>query len=278
MSKKEEPKRVDNSYSENILDDLLNDLSSAKDTVKVPTEPEKAKAPKPKEEKPAEQLHSGHRERIRQKFANNMSFDGLSEHEVLELLLYYCIPRHDLNGLAHELIHKFGSFSGVLNAPFEDLAICKGLNEQSALYIKILMRLCAKYNVEMQRSVYVSNAEALEDYMIFQFSGETEECAKLFFVDSRGKLSAPHEIGRGLENRSVFDFKKAMNLILSSPSKVIIIAHSHINGSAKPSENDVVITRRFRQMLEPIGVELLEHFIVYSNEVTSMRASGLMDI
>ena len=283
---KNDKKNVDNTYSGSILDELLNDLSGIKSNEQM-TEPEKktAKSIKAHEKKPKagssqnEDIHSGHRERLRQKFAENMSFDGLSDHEILELLLFYVIPRTDTNELAHKLIKKFGSFPNVLNAPFSELIACKGLNEQSAMYIKILMRLCAKYNIEMQKQILVSNAESLEDYLLYQFSGESEECAKLFLVDQKGKLSAPHDIGRGLEDKSVFDFKEAVNIIVNSASTYVMLAHNHLNiDQKKPSENDVIITRRFRQMLEPIGITLIDHFVICDNEVMSMRALGLIDI
>ena len=175
------------SYSGNNLDDLLNGLSTGS----------QSKAPAPQKKTPAaaaseqEHLHDGHRERLRQKFAEGMSFDGLSDHEIIELLLFYCIPRADVNELAHKLLRLFGGFTGVLNASYSQLCAVTGLGEQSAMYLKILMRLCAKYNLEMQQCISVTNAESLYDYMIYQFSGEADECAKLFLVDKQGKLGTP---------------------------------------------------------------------------------------
>lgn len=282
MTKKDQPARADNAYSGNNLNDLLDSLSSRSGAAVQSQKSEPAPPKLPEIDREAltdpEPLHDGHRERLRQKFRETMSFKGLSDHEILELLLFYTIARTDTNELAHWLIKKFGSFEGVLNAPYEELTACRGLSEQSALYLKILMRLCAKYNVEMQQRVLVSNSESLEDYMIYQFSGESQECAKLYLVDKQSRLSAPYDIGRGLESKSVFNFKKAMNIIVNASASYIILAHNHISGSASPSENDVIITRRFRQMIEPIGVLLIDHFVVCGGELCSMRASGLLDI
>lgn len=275
---KNDEKQEGFSYSDNFLDDLLNDLSRGSEPPKpAPARRKAAKKPEPAQASDVA-LHEGHRERLRQKFAANMSFSGFSDHEILELLLYYAIPRTDVNELSHRLINIFGSFTAVLNAPFSQLAAVTGLGEQSAMYLKLLMRLCAKYNLEMQNKIYVSNAEALSDYMIYQFSGERDECAKLFLVDKQGKLSAPHEVGRGLEGKSVLDFKKAMNIISNTPCSYIIVAHNHLTGTSKPSDNDVVITRRLRQMLDPIGVTLIDHFVVSGSDLSSMRKLGMLDI
>ena len=262
MSKKNQEE--DFSYSGNVLDELLDDLSGVSSSEET--------------SKPSSPVHEGHRERLRRKFADNMSFQGLSDYEIIELLLFYSVPRVDVNELSHKLLRTFGGFAQVLNAPYAELCAVTGLGEQSAIYLKVLMRLCAKYNLEMQRSLSVSNAESLYDYMIYQFSGESSECAKLFLVDDNGKVGAPQEIGRGLENSSVFQFKKTMNIISNSSAKNIIIAHSHSKGSSAPSDNDIVITRRFRQMLDPIGVVLIDHFVVYENELSSMRKLGMLDL
>ncbi len=270
MSKKN-PGKVGNTYSGSNLNDLLNGLSGGQPALE--DDPEATFMADP----PLDP-HQGHRLRLKDKFAQDMSFKPFSDHEALELLLFYAIPRCDTNEIAHDLIHKFGSFTGVLNAPYAELIACKGINDQSAAYIKMLMRLCAKYNLEMQRRILVSNSESLEDYMLYQFSSESDECAKLFLVDKHDKLSPPHEIGRGLEDKSVFDFKRAMNVIVNSSVSYVIIAHNHINSGNSPSDNDVVITRRFRQMIEPIGVTLLDHFVICGNDVISMRASGMMDL
>ena len=274
------------SYSGSVLDDLLNDLSGGKAPApKKAAAPQKAQQPTPppapvKAAPAAQEVHShnGHRERVREKFiGNKLKFDNFSEHEIIELLLYYCIPRCDVNELSHRIVRKFGGFTGVLNAPYAELIAVTGLGEQSALYLKILMRLCAKYNLEMQRRVSVTNAESLFDYMVYQFAGESKECAKLYLVDENGKVGTPFEIGRGLEERSVFDFKKTMNIISNSSAKSILLAHSH-EKTAAPSDNDVIMTRRFRQMLDPIGVTLIDHFVVRDSDVASMRKLGLLDL
>ena len=61
-------------------------------------------------------VHDGHRDRVRKRFLEN-DLNGFADHEALELLLHYAIPQRDVNPLAHELIGRFGSLSGVFSAP-----------------------------------------------------------------------------------------------------------------------------------------------------------------
>ena len=58
-------------------------------------------------------IHTGHRQRLRERF-RAQGLAGFAEHEVLELLLIYAIPQKDVNPLAHALLERFGSLAAVL--------------------------------------------------------------------------------------------------------------------------------------------------------------------
>lgn len=81
--------------------------------------------------------HKGHRQRLRERFASGEP-DSYSETAVLELLLTYAIPFHDVQPIARNLMAEFGSLSAVLEAPLERLAQFNGLKENSALLIKLV--------------------------------------------------------------------------------------------------------------------------------------------
>ena len=79
-----------------------------------------------------ENIHQGHREKMRQRFLKS-GLEGFADHEALELLLYYAIPRQDTNETAHRLIQRFGSLQGVLHAAPEELTSVEGVGENAAV-------------------------------------------------------------------------------------------------------------------------------------------------
>ena len=90
--------------------------------------------------------HGGHRERMRKRFKESGNFKGFSEHEILEMLLFYIVPRKNTNDIAHELIKKFGSLNSVLNASVEELSSVKDMGESSAnslLFFRELINYCS---------------------------------------------------------------------------------------------------------------------------------------
>ena len=67
----------------------------------------------------SEAIHEGHRKRVQERFLKD-GIDGFASHEILEMLLFFAFRRGDTNELAHRLIDRFASLSGVFHAPYEE--------------------------------------------------------------------------------------------------------------------------------------------------------------
>ena len=88
-------------------------------------------------------IHDGHREKMRRRYMES-GLEGFADHEALELLLFYAIPRRDTNPIAHALINRYESLSNVLNAPVEELASVEGIGENAAVLIRLVSQLNQK--------------------------------------------------------------------------------------------------------------------------------------
>ncbi len=87
-----------------------------------------------------ENSHTGHRQRLRQRFLASRA-RGLPEAELLELLLTYAIPRRNVAPLAHRLLERFGSLPNVLAASHNELTAVPGIGEQAGVLIKVVAQL-----------------------------------------------------------------------------------------------------------------------------------------
>ena len=83
--------------------------------------------------------HTGHRKRLRHELLQQDFPDSVPSHKVLEALLFYGIPQCDTNGIAHELLEKFGSLNGVFEADPNSLFEVKGMTEKAVTLIKIIL-------------------------------------------------------------------------------------------------------------------------------------------
>ena len=99
-----------------------------------------------------ENIHQGHREKMRQRFLKS-GLESFADHEALELLLYYAIPRRDTNPIAHRLMERYGSLTAVLSAPADDLKKVEGIG------------ICELTNADVVRHVMVQRiVKAYEEY------------------------------------------------------------------------------------------------------------------
>ena len=69
--------------------------------------------------------HMGHRQRMLDKF-RRFGLEIFSDHEVLEMLLYFAVRQGDTNPTAHRLMQRFGSLHAVLEATEDELQTLGG--------------------------------------------------------------------------------------------------------------------------------------------------------
>ena len=224
-------------------------------------------------------IYDGHRQKMRQRFLKG-GLDSFADHEALELLLYYAIPRRDTNPIAHALIDRYGSLSAVLAAPVEDLQKVEGIGESAAILLKLVPRLCAKARLADadRQELILNTASRAGAYLLERFYGEQNEVIYQLCLDRKGKLLACKKLGEGSIASAALDVRKLVeNAILHSASSVVL-AHNHPSGIASPSVEDYAATDRARNALETIGVALADHIIVADGDFVSLAETGYLEI
>ncbi len=221
----------------------------------------------------AEQLHQNHRERVLEKF-RRFGLDVFSDHEVLELLLFFAIPRVDTNPTAHRLLERFGSLHAVLEAPVEQLCEVQGIGPRSADLLKLSFALCARYQQDVAKSERHSDKlnsyEKIGEYFVPQFAGEQDEVLLAAYLDGAGRVIKCEEIARGGHAHVPVDAYKIASGALICHAAGVAVAHNHPNGTATPSEQDMLATRRLEQTLAGLGLELVDHCVVARGKYVSI--------
>ncbi len=207
-------------------------------------------------------VHADHRKRVREKVFEH-GFSQLKDHEVLELLLFYVIPRGDTNEKAHNLIDWFGDLNGVLNADIPELCQVAGIAEKSALMIKTVGELClrSQKTTVNRRVLYKTH----DDYCRLATSllmGESKEKVVAFCLNASGRVKSQIIVSEGTENTSFIDTRKIVQAAMGCDATTVVIAHNHPAGSGEPSASDLDATRSLSVTLRKLGVMLADHIIV----------------
>lgn len=217
-------------------------------------------------------MHEGHRERLRERFANE-GLQNFEPHNVLELLLFYSIPRQDTNEIAHRLIDQFGSLSEVFEASITDLMKVKGISRYSAIFITMIPQICNRYLEDRAVKSGICGLERLAEFAAERFIGMTTEHFLLICVDNRQCMISHHFISEGDVASSSVDMRKIMQILMSSNATAAVIAHNHPRGGTTPSRADLMTTLSIARSLKPLNIRLLDHVVVCKDSYLSMAAN-----
>ena len=220
-------------------------------------------------------VHSGHRQRLKERFLRD-GLDNFEEHQVLELLLFYGIPQRDTNTIAHELIRKFGSLSRVLEATPEELQQVNYVGENVSTLFKLVTAVSRYYQVSCaMREVILNRIDDCGRYLTPFFYGRQQEMVYLLCLDAKRKVLACEKVGQGGVNSAGVPIRAVVETALKFNASTVILAHNHPSGLALPSREDVATTRRVALALDAVDVELTDHIIVADNDWISLAQSGL---
>ena len=217
--------------------------------------------------------HQGHRARKKRQF-RDFGLDAFADHEALELLLFYAIPRQDTNPLAHELLNRFGSLSAVMDASVEELMTVDGIGERAAVLLKLVPALARSYTLDHLGKVRTfQSGEELKEYLLALYTGCTKERVYLLLFDNRDTLLRTVQIGEGDLTAALFSTREIVQqVLLYSKTTKVILSHNHPVGLALPSHADQTATDEIQRALSSVEVTLYDHIIVSGNrECYSLR-------
>lgn len=221
--------------------------------------------------------HAGHRERMREKLEKTGA-EAMSSQDMLELLLYQCLPRVDTASLAARLLEAFDTFSGVINAPVKELVKIQGIGRTTAEFIHTLPLFFRYYMEDLHNSeVRVYNSDTAYTLIKNKFYGRKNEIIVLMILNSRGQVVYNNQIAEGTVSMVPVYIKKLIELCLEYDADTVILAHNHPSGNPAPSRGDITATKEVQMALESIYVTLSDHLIFTDTDYTSMKKSGWLE-
>ena len=210
--------------------------------------------------------HDGHRDRLREKLDKG----GLQDHEYLELLLYTAMPRRNTNDIAHRLLSRFGSITGVFSADYAELLEVKGVGNGVAGFIASLGKLINKH-YRRQTAAYHGRFETNRfiSYLKEIYENETREVLDVYLLDAGKFVIANKCFSCGEADRAEFDPTIFTKLILDYKPAGMVLVHNHPKGSFLPSVADDETTNKCQIACSYHNVILCDHFICSQEGVYS---------
>lgn len=219
----------------------------------------------------------GHRKRLRERFERS-GLDGFHDHELLELLLSYAIPRKDVKPIAKALLEEFSSLSSVFDAPIPALRRVPGVGQQAALLLALMPRLMERYHQDRWRHtpVFQSTQQAVA-YLSAILGAARNEAFYILTLNSRNALIAKEELQRGSVNRTAVYPRLVVETSLKHRATAVILAHNHPGGDPNPSPADRQLTRKLKKILSDLDITVHDHIIIAGSRYYSFAEQGEME-
>ena len=221
-------------------------------------------------------VHAGHRKRVKARYLSE-GLDAFEDHQVLELLLFYSVPRKDTNELAHRMIKEFGSLAGLFEADAKDIARRCGVSQHTAILVSLIPSLSRRYFLGKwgEKPIMNSTSKAGE-YAVSLLAGRIYEVFYVICLDTQNRVNHADMVHEGTINEAAIYPRLIVETALRHQASSVIIAHNHPGGSTRPSAADINVTKRIVTALESISIKVLDHIIVAGDRYLSFAERGLL--
>ena len=221
-------------------------------------------------------MHEGHRQRLKGRFLNE-GLDNFEDHQILELLLFFCIPRKDTNEIAHDLLERYGSLSAVFEADAKDLMSVQGIGNNASLLLSLIPSISRAYfKDKWGNKPKLDSSYKAGEYVISLLSGRLYEVFYVICLDAQNRVNYAALVHEGTIDQAPIYPRLIVETALRHQSNSVILAHNHPGGTLRPSEADISATKVIKDSLEPISISVHDHIIVAGDKYFSFADSGLL--
>lgn len=227
------------------------------------------------EKKEWQKKGAGHRGRLRDRFIES-GLSGLTDVEILELLLSFGTPRSDCKGAAKELLKEFGSFAKVLDAPAPSLLKIKGIGPKNSFALGFIQAVASHYLKDrIKGKRYLHSSKEVADYLVHSMRGLKVEVLTVLFLDSSHAIIDTEIVSEGTLNVNTIYPREIIKRAVDHHAAALILAHNHPSGALKPSGQDVTLTKTLYLLCHCMQIQLLDHLII-GDGTYSFADEGIM--
>lgn len=277
------PKNMSSQTEVNILDDGISNANNKatinKTTIKQSSNPKTSIKTNAENSNQlafvkSKNLHSGHRERLKQQYLNN-GISAMTDIQKLELLLFYAIPQKDTNPIAHKLLERFGTIKNVLNASVSDLCTIDGIKESSATFLKLISNMANVCSLPQEHEL-INSTRLAREYCQKFYVGVHLEQFHVVCLSKDSKVIGSKMIKAGTVDEIKVDIRDITEFAISINCTRILVSHNHPEGKGEVSDEDLKFTYSLVCSCLLNNIDIIDHIIVGQDSNYSFAEHGIM--
>ncbi|MDR1532269.1 MAG: hypothetical protein LBS62_08815 [Clostridiales bacterium] len=207
-------------------------------------------------------IHSGHRQRVRERYLSE-GLDSFEDHQVLELLLFYCYPQRNTNEIAHRMLDEFGNLRALFEAdPLEISSRCQ-VSENVGVFISVISSLMRRYlSSRSEKKIILDSSRKVGEYAVSLFVGRTVETLFMLCLNTGLQLLHTAKLSEGSIGEAHVYIREFVETALKYKASRVVLTHNHPGGSLSASANDISSTDKIMKALDTVNIDVLDHIIV----------------
>ncbi len=217
----------------------------------------------PKEERP--------RERLLQHGA-----ETLSDAQLLAIIIRSGEGGRTALDLGRELLERCGGLDGIARSGIREICAVKGIGPAKAAEIKAAIEIGRRHQRPSSAGESFCSSQDVADYYRPRLKDVKKEMFHCALLDSKNKILRNEVVSVGTLTSSLVHPRDTFKTAVRESAAAVIFIHNHPSGDTRPSQEDILLTRRLVQAGDLLGIRVLDHIIVGDGDHFSFRDNGLL--
>ena len=196
---------------------------------------------------------------------------GFYDYQLLELLLFYAIPRRDVKPLAKTLLARFGSMRGVFTAEEAELLAVPGVGPSTATLLRLIKNMFAScLQEDLREKPCLSHKIVIKDYLRMNCGSSRSEELIILLLDKYDRLIDELHFPGGADSAQCSRQDLLRKILFRRDATAVVAGHNHPDGNLCPFLRDINATRSLCALLSAIGIRLKDSLIITGDRCVSL--------
>lgn len=197
---------------------------------------------------------------------------SLSDAELLAVLLGSGTRGKNAIQLARELLNE--GLQPLADREVQAIARVAGVGLAKAARIAAAVEISRRLASTPRALAQRFDCDDFGRMLVREVAHERQERLGAAFLDSRNGLRRRREIFVGTVNSAMVSTRDIVRMAIEENAVGLVLYHNHPSGNAQPSAEDVVFTRKAREALRLVDIDLVDHLVIGAQSYSSMRQQG----
>jgi DNA repair protein RadC len=200
----------------------------------------------------------------------------LSDAQLLAIIMGNGRTGRSAVDLGRELLERFGSLAGIEQAGIGEICKVEGIGPAKAAQIRAAVELGRRYQKPRLAGSSFCSSSDVAAYYRPRMKDSKKEIFRCALLDTKNKIIREEVVSVGSLSASLVHPRETFKAAIRESAAAVIFIHNHPSGDIKPSQEDILLTKRLVQAGEVIGIQVLDHIIIGDGGHFSFRDNGMI--